>query len=127
MIKRLFFTLAIVAGIMLALGCIGNSPKQVVSSSDSSVTIKLDHQYPQMYTPEMIENMDAIEKENSVTFLGCYDDTLGSFILWVNDNSDGNCYASIAIPPTIEQASCDDAWQIYLRVCSTIGNCEQLI
>jgi hypothetical protein len=89
--------------------------------------IYLDHQYPQMYTPYMIEHMDGIEKENNVTFLGCYDDGRGSFILWVNDNTDGECYGSIAIAPTVEEVSCDDAWQIYLRVCAKIGNCEQLI
>jgi hypothetical protein len=114
---------------MLAVGCITKSqiPGTVVSSSDSSVMIQLDHQYPQMYTPEMIEKMDAIEKENNVTFLGAYDDTLGGFIFWVNDNTTGKCYSNMIDETQIQNLSCGDGWQVYLEVCKQIKNCDQLI
>jgi hypothetical protein len=80
-----------------------------------------------MYTPVMLKNMGQIEKDDNITWLGCYDDGIGAFLLWHNDNETGKCHAAFIVPPSIEEISCDDAWELYLEVCKDLGNCQQLI
>jgi hypothetical protein len=129
MSKKRFNILAIVVGLMAAWiisGCQHKSAP-VVISTNSSIMIQLDHQYPQMWTPYMLDNMDAIAKEHGITWLGCYDDTLDGFILWEYNDKTGKCLSSVVIPPDIHPVSCDEGWELYLEVCKQIGNCEQLI
>jgi len=92
-------------------------------STNPSITIPVEHSYPQMYTVEMLERKDAVEQEYDITFLGCYDDTQGAFLIWVWDNKKGKCEANVVSPGQIIPLECEQGWEVYRAVCLEVGNC----
>ena len=87
---------------------------------------KVANGYPQMYNAEMLKNKANVEKEFNVKFLGCYDDTFGSYLFWVDELATGSpvCVATIISPniPAIK-LSCGEGWEVYLKTCKDVGNC----
>jgi len=96
-------------------------------SGATSETNIAENGYPQMYTEDMLENKAAIEEEFNVKFLGCYDDTFGSYLFWVDELATGSpvCVATIISPniPAIKLSSCGEGWELYLKTCKDVGNC----
>ena len=95
----------------------------VVMSTNPSITIPVEHSYPQMYTKEMLDMKDDVEQEYNVTFLGCYDDTQGAFLIWAWDNESGKCNASVVSSGRIYEIGCEEGWELYRQICLEVGNC----
>ena len=124
--KKILKCLSIVVGlsaVWLISGC-SHDDSYVPMSTNPSITIPVEHSYPQMYTKDMLDVKDSVEKDFNVTFLGCYDNTEGEFLIWVWDNESGICEASVVGPGTdIKLRSCEDGWEVYRAVCLEVGNC----
>jgi hypothetical protein len=123
--KRFLMCLAVIIGLSVAWVIIpGCSPSRTVTTStDPSITIPVEHSYPQMYTKDMLDIKDDVEQEFNVTFLGCYDDTQGAFLFWVWDNAKGVCEANVISESQFLPIGCEDAWDLYNTVCHGVGNC----
>lgn len=123
--KKILKCLSIVVGlsaVWLISGC-SHANSYVPMSTNPSITIPVEHSYPQMYTVEMLEIKDTVEQEYDVTFLGCYDDTQGAFLIWVWDNKKGKCEANVVSPGQVIPLECEEGWEVYRTVCLKVGNC----
>ena len=87
---------------------------------------KVANGYPQMYNAEMLKNKANVEKEFNVKFLGCYDDTRGSYLFWVDELATGSpvCVATIiTFQGQAIKMSCGEGWEVYLKTRKDVGNC----
>jgi len=124
--KTVLRILAIVVGISAAWmisGC-SHTPAPVTTSTDSSITIPVAEDYPQMFTEDMREILPGVEKAHDVTFLGCYDDLDGAFLFWVWNNKTSECQAHIIWPDNaMDTMECDEGYEVYRAACLDSGNC----
>ena len=122
--KKILKCLSIVVGlsvVWLISGCAQSN--NVTMSTNPSITIPVEHSYPQMYTQEMLSHIAEAEQKFNVTFLGCYDDTQGAFLIWVWDNKKGKCEANVVSPGQIIPLECEEGWEVYRTACLEVGNC----
>ena len=116
--------LVMVIAFAFIFGCSNTKLSETIETTmtDEMAEVSGDS-YPQMYSDDMRGRLDAVQDLNDVTFLGAYDDTVGGWIMWVEDNKTGKCYATIIIPPNFYEDSCGGAYEMYLKVCPQVGNC----
>lgn len=124
--KKLLMNMFAIVAVLIIAGCGGISTggiPDVPMPIHNSYVVNDPASYPQMYTPEMLERMETVEKAYNVKFLGAYTFD-GEWIIWAIEKATGKCVGNLLFSDgSVEEESCETAYEIYRAICADVGNC----